>query len=251
MLTFIKTALETILSTLQTNITNVVVQQTNSLEKGLNKPEPNLLQIVYRKNNGEVSTIKAKDRYVSGVLYFLALEEEKAVLEEMWEIFLETYNRTLQTDRTIYAGELSPFGIAENIGAKTYQMYAAIFDVQIVDSIGTLANISVTINNETINAESGLLSCVHGHAWVLAEAPISQYLELKRRYKVRTIELSVLDIENDFTDLIKTYLFDDIPKATITITDGTTSTTFTGEIAITHSSQQKAFNSYQITIRRG
>lgn len=251
MLNFIKTALQTILDTLETTLTHVTVQDVNSLEKGVAKKEENILTIVYRANQGEVTTIKAKDRYVSGVLNFFVVENEKATVQALWNEFLETYNKTLQTDRIIFAGQIAAIGQPDNVGARTFQLWQAQFDVQIIDSIGTLKDISVTIDSETIDAESGLLSYTNRHEWVLAEAPTSNYLTFQRRYKVNVIEISVLDMNNDFTDLMKTYLYDDLPESTVTITDVDTTVTFAAELSVTKSAQQKAFNSYQIIIRRG
>jgi len=251
MLNFIKNALQTILDTLNTTLTHVTVQDVNSLEKGVAKKEENILTIVYRANQGEVTTIKAKDRYVSGVLNFFVLESEKATIQALWDEFLETYNKTLQTDRIIFAGQIAAIGPADNVGSKMYQLWQAQFDVQIIDSIGTLKDISITIDTETIDAESGLLSYTNRHEWVLAEAPIGNYITYARRYKINIIEISVLDMNNDFTDLMKTYLYDNIPESSVTITDVDTTITFNAELSITKSAQQKAFNSYQIIIRRG
>ena len=251
MLNFIKTALQTILDTLETNITHVVVQDMNSLEKGLPRKEENLLQVVYRENDTPPTTIKSKDRYVSGTLTMFALENEKANIKEMWEQFITAYNQSFQTDRFIYAGQIQAVGAADNVGSKIYQTWVVTFDVLIVDSIGTLKDITITIDGKTIGAETGLLSCINTWGWATAEAPTSQYMQLKRRYITRQVEINVLDMANDFTDLLENYLFDDLPKASVTITKRQKITTFEAELTITHSAQQKAFNSYTVIIRRG
>lgn len=250
MLDYIKNGLETILGGLDATLT-VTMQKVNSLEKGANKPEPNLVQCVYRELPSMLPKSAVPDRIIRGEMVIVALEEKKEIIDEAFSTFLSTYQATYNTDRMYYFSNLIPIGQADNIGAKTYQKWHLSVDVQIISNLSTIRDVAVVIGGITLNYQNGLIAFDAVKSQEVATRPINQTERLLPIYQTLTITFRMLDIDDPFCDLIKSYIYAATPQVACTVTDGAEALTFSARITeIVKSAKDEAYSTILVTLRR-
>ena len=250
MLDYIKNGLQAILTTLESDLI-VTIQKTNSLEKKINKEEDKLIQITYRELPSMLPKASVKDRLIRGELIVVALEEQKEIVEGLFELYLDSAHNTFNVDRIYYFSNLQAFGVAENIGSKVYQTWRIAMDYQIVGDLSTLKDVSITIDSKVLTYQNGLLAYDISKTEEFGNYPVLGVEKLIPKYTSNIVTFRILDIEDDFCEYIRGFLYGTNAQVSVTIADKTDSVTFNARLVeITKSAKDEAYSTILVVLRR-
>lgn len=236
---FIETRLQTLLTnyTDDTKLKKASMQYDYSMERAEDLKdyleEETLLVILKELPNGILPNLAVQDKMVQYTLNFYFEVSNKLAVRKIVTDFINAENSKFQDETDLYGittfTNLAEVGIQQNVGAKYYQVFSVIMNVQYVDTLAVSSNRQVTIDGFTLNKNAGMIDCNYILQPIWTESPIdNENPNMFLRYIKEIITVRFLDAPT-LNGTLKTALMNKTTLNTshaITYTDGTNTVTF-------------------------
>lgn len=236
---FLETGLQTLLDnyTETTTLKKVSMQYDFSMEKAEDIKDyleyETLLVVVKELPNGILPNLSVEDRQVQYTLNFYFEVSNKKAVRSIVKDFISTQNSKFQDEIDLYGittfTNLAEVGVQQNVGAKYYQVFNVIMNVQYVDILEVGSNKVITIDSFVLTKSTGLIDSSYTLQPIWSESPIDdENPNMFLRYIKEILTIRFLDAPT-LNGTLKALLLNKTTLNSghsITFTDGTNIVTF-------------------------